>query len=269
VAGFVSTLQLLRGEYSAGLLMDALLTVLPNLTSPAGNAGGVVMGGYFSLSASQGAFSTEMVFNGSTAAANAAMAPLLAFVTSNPLDFNATFAEFFPAPSMNAWHDAIDPGDPTGVATSLGSRLIPAAVAGDPGLRGAVVDALVNISYYTPLSGMMVVGGAVAAADPASAATCVTPAWRNAMLHLGFGIGWGSDTPIAEQDTYFDVLTAWTGALVQLMPDSGAYWSESDYLATDWATAYWGDANYARLQGIKAVYDPTGLFGCHNCVQMP
>ena len=63
-------------------------------------------------------------------------------------------------------------------------------------------------------------------------------------------------------------MTSWTGVLRALYPDSGAYWSESDYLEPNWQQSFWG-RNYPRLQQIKAAYDPLGMFSCWHCVELP
>jgi FAD/FMN-containing dehydrogenase len=56
--------------------------------------------------------------------------------------------------------------------------------------------------------------------------------------------------------------------LANTFPDSGAYWSESDYNEPNWQQSFWG-SNYPRLQAIKQDYDPTGVFSCHHCVELP
>ncbi len=53
--------------------------------------------------------------------------------------------------------------------------------------------------------------------------------------------------------------------LRKLAPNGGAYVSESNFFERGWQQAYWG-ANYARLQAVKAKYDPDGLFFVHNGV---
>jgi len=50
-----------------------------------------------------------------------------------------------------------------------------------------------------------------------------------------------------------------------LVPDGGAYVSESNYFEKGWQQAYWG-SNYPRLVEIKRKYDPDGLFFVHNGV---
>jgi len=55
------------------------------------------------------------------------------------------------------------------------------------------------------------------------------------------------------------------GELRKLAPDSGAYLTEASYFEKDWQRSFWGP-NYARLLGIKAKYDPEGLFIIHHGV---
>jgi FAD/FMN-containing dehydrogenase len=50
-----------------------------------------------------------------------------------------------------------------------------------------------------------------------------------------------------------------------LVPNPGAYVSESNYFEKDWQQSYWG-TNYQRLADIKKKYDPDGLFFVHNGV---
>jgi FAD/FMN-containing dehydrogenase len=50
-----------------------------------------------------------------------------------------------------------------------------------------------------------------------------------------------------------------------VVPDPGSYVSESNFFERDWQRAFWG-ANHARLQAVKAKYDPAGLFFVHHGV---
>ena len=45
-----------------------------------------------------------------------------------------------------------------------------------------------------------------------------------------------------------------------------AYFSESEYLADDWKTRYWGEKNYNKLLETKLTWDPRKVFGCRHCV---
>jgi FAD binding domain/Berberine and berberine like len=50
-----------------------------------------------------------------------------------------------------------------------------------------------------------------------------------------------------------------------LVPDPGAYISESNYFENGFQQAYWG-SNHPRLAEVKKKYDPDGLFFVHNGV---
>ena len=50
-----------------------------------------------------------------------------------------------------------------------------------------------------------------------------------------------------------------------LVPNPGAYVSESNFFENGWQHSYWG-SNYPRLAEIKRKYDPDGLFLVHNGV---
>ena len=50
-----------------------------------------------------------------------------------------------------------------------------------------------------------------------------------------------------------------------IVPNPGAYVSESNYFEKGWQQAYWG-SKYPRLAEIKKKYDPDGLFFVHNGV---
>ncbi len=54
-------------------------------------------------------------------------------------------------------------------------------------------------------------------------------------------------------------------ALRKAVPQAGSYVAESDFFNADWKRAFWG-RNYARLKGVKARYDPKGLFFAHHGV---
>ncbi len=53
--------------------------------------------------------------------------------------------------------------------------------------------------------------------------------------------------------------------LRKIAPDSGAYVSESNFFDRSWQQSFWG-ANYAKLQTVKAKYDPSSLFFVHHGV---
>jgi FAD/FMN-containing dehydrogenase len=250
------------GATSAIMLMNAFLAVAPWMQNVTANGG--VMGGYWEFDV--GSFSAALAFNGSMAGAQSAVAPFIEYLLANTTAFTIVSSSLTAFPSMKAWHDAIDPVDATGTPVVLGSRLVPLAACVDEQWRiGAAVNMTI-LGSYVPLHGHMVVGGAVAAYDPDSTLTSVTPAWRDAIWHVAIAGSWPLNATVADQNGTIVAVSQLTDILRETFPASGAYWSESDLLEPAWPTAFWGDANYQRLLQVKAVVDPGNVFTCHHCV---
>ena len=142
--------------------------------------------------------------------------------------------------------------------------------------RGRLVDALFAASrqwWSVLLHFNKGLGGAPADAVAAARDTATNPAVLTAFT-LAIIAGWGPpaypelpghepDIGVARPDA-----RAIARAMVELrkvVPDAGAYVSESSYFEKDWQGAYWG-TNYQRLRAVKAKYDPDGLFFVHNGV---
>lgn len=53
--------------------------------------------------------------------------------------------------------------------------------------------------------------------------------------------------------------------LKKIVPEAGAYVSESNFFDQSWQQSFWG-SNYPRLRAIKDKYDPNGLFFVHHGV---
>jgi len=53
--------------------------------------------------------------------------------------------------------------------------------------------------------------------------------------------------------------------LRKIVPHAASYVSESNFFEPSWQQSFWG-SNYARLQTVKAKYDPEGLFFVHHGV---
>jgi len=264
VAGATIVLKTLRGAQSLAILLDGWMAYAPGLSDPA--AYGVVAGGYFLVDGPAGSMEILIAFNGTVAQANAALGPIGAWVQTVAADVEVVSAEVAPFASLHAWHSSFDPtSESTGSVSWLGSRLIPLAVARDDARRAAMAINMTEIAMTgVGITGLFVTGGAVAAADPAS--TPLTPAWRSAAFHFVFGAGWALNATAATRASVTEGITALTGLLRAAAPDSGAYWSESDYNEPEWAAAFWGD-NLPRLQAVKAAVDPDNVFTCHHCVE--
>ena len=269
VTGFSLVVVLLQGTSSVSKVLDGFLLATPNLLSPSQN--GSVWGGYFYVKQENEFYNFQayLVYNGTISSANASLQQFQTFLTSNPNDFYIYSKQLFSSASMNDWHDVIDLGDPTGTISTLGSRLIPLSACTDSTLRATAVTAMTNLASQTYLYGHLVAGGAVAALDRTSTQTSVTPAWRDAVWHLVVASICDETCGKDKINEMFTNVTTWTDTLRKAFPNSGAYFSESDYNEPDWQISFWGRANYQRLQQIKARYDPTGIFQCHHCVTLP
>jgi len=272
VAGALIEVQLLQGLASVALWLDGALALTPALTNASANAGRGIFGGYHNVQpvdAASFVFVGIWGFNGTAADARASLGGFQALIDSAPAHFKGLRFDVSPFASWEAWHASFDPvatGDRTGDSSTIGCRFVPAAFAADAARRANATAALTAVARYAPLLGHLVVGGAVAAFDADSTRTSVTPAWRAAAWHTCTGVGWAMNATIQEQDAAFAAVSTLTGIMRDAIPDSGAYWGESDYLEPDWQAALFGN-NYARLQRVKAAVDPAGAFGCWHCVE--
>jgi FAD/FMN-containing dehydrogenase len=266
VAGATIVLATLRGAASLAILFDGWMAHAPALSSPA--ATGVVAGGYFIVNGPAGSFTILLAFNGTVDQANAALAPLAAWAATVAADVKIASATVAPFASMHAWHTSFDPrSEATGSVSCLASRLIPRAIMADDAARAAMAYNMTEIAMTgVGITGLFVTGGAVAGGD--AAATSLTPAWRAAGFHFVFGAGWELNATAAERARVEDGVSGLAQLLRDGAPDSGAYWSESDFSEPNWQAAFWG-GNYARLQAVKAAVDPAGVFYCHHCVELP
>ncbi len=277
VAGVVFEVALLQGEASVQLWLDGALALSPALTDSTMNAGAGVFGGYhntFPAEGHPGVFVWEGIFgfNGTQGDARASLAGFRTLLASQPAHFylvNETFSQFA---SWEQWHASFDPpaqGDRTGTSSTIGCRFFPQNAATSPALRANASAALAAVANYVPLLGHLVVGGAVAQFDRNSQLTSVTPAWRDAMWHMCIGAGWDTMANITEQNQIIAGVSQLTEVWRVAVPGTGAYWNEADFLEPEWEESFWGAANYARLQRIKAAYDPSGLLSCWHCVELP
>ena len=142
--------------------------------------------------------------------------------------------------------------------------------------RGRLVDALFAASrqwWSVLLHFNKGLGGAPDDAVAAARDTATNPAVLTAFA-LAIIAGWGPPAHPELPDHEPDIgvarpdARAIARAMVELrkvVPDAGAYVSESSYFEKDWQGAYWG-TNYQRLRAVKAKYDPDGLFFVHHGV---
>ncbi len=177
------------------------------------------------------------------------------------------------APKTNAFWSG-DAGQVGQVLHGFGSAWLPAALLRDD-RRDALADALFAATRHWPLSLHFNKGlaGAPPEAIDAARDTAMNPAVLDAFALVILGTegrpaypgvaGHEPDVAVARQQA--QALDRGMGELRRLVPDAGAYVSESDYFQPDWQRAFWG-ANYARLRAVKTQYDPDGLFFVHHGV---
>jgi FAD/FMN-containing dehydrogenase len=75
----------------------------------------------------------------------------------------------------------------------------------------------------------------------------------------------GHEPDVAEARASAAKVRAAMAELRKLVPEPGAYISESNYFEENWQRAFWG-TNYPRLRAVKDRYDPDGLFFVHHGV---
>ncbi len=173
----------------------------------------------------------------------------------------------------NAWWSG-DGGQVGWFVYGFGSLWLPQTLLGDE-QRDRLCDALfvasrraeVELHFNKGLAGAppeTLVAGRDTATNPA-----VLDAFALAIVADGQGPAF-PDTPGHEPNVTTGRASAANihasvNALQDLVPNGGAYVSESDYFQRNYADAYWG-SNAARLATVKHRYDPYDLFSVHNGV---
>jgi FAD/FMN-containing dehydrogenase len=189
-------------------------------------------------------------------------------------DNNSMIADPRPgAPSWRGWW-RVDQDQVGAFLVGYHSLWLPASLLADS-QRGRLADALFSASRHKPLELHFNKGLAGAPEDVVAAAkdTATNPAVMTAFALAIIADGVGPRYPglavappdLAAARQSAEALDLAARDLIAVAPDAGAYVSESDYFQQDWQSAYWG-ANHARLEAVKAKYDPDGLFFVHNGV---
>ena len=178
------------------------------------------------------------------------------------------------APATHAWWS----GDQEQVGAQIygyESAWLPGSLL-DDGKRGRLADALFAASrlYKVELHINKGLAGASAERIAAAGDTAMNPqvlsAFALAIIADGGpaaypGLpGAKADLPAARESRGV-LLSAAMQELRAVAPRAGSYVSESNFFERAWQRAFWGD-HYARLQAVKAKYDPEGLFFVHHGV---
>ncbi|KAL3420422.1 hypothetical protein PVAG01_08921 [Phlyctema vagabunda] len=157
---------------------------------------------------------------------------------------------------------------PAGVLVAWGSRLLDRqALTGDAGALLTAIRTLAGDASEGAMNGLIFVGGGKLFHEDETAPTSVLPAWRRTYVHALVQRMWTHNMPQMEVEALQDDITKIkTRALEKLAPDTGVYMNEADVRNPNWRKDFYGDENYRRLQGVKNLYDPEGLFYCSTCV---
>ncbi|TFK51006.1 FAD-binding domain-containing protein [Heliocybe sulcata] len=143
--------------------------------------------------------------------------------------------------------------------TASSSWLMPRNLTA-PGNAKLLGGIFANMSVAVPY---MVGGGEVAKVGVDE--TAVTPAWRTAVSDMtvlpGFVTGGAAGLTVDTLNAMYESAFNQIQPLRELAPPplGGQYLNEPDMLEVNWQAAYWGDAHYARLLGIKKQIDPSDL----------
>ncbi|QYE32982.1 FAD-binding protein (plasmid) [Polymorphobacter sp. PAMC 29334] len=150
------------------------------------------------------------------------------------------------------------------------SAWLPASLL-DQGQRAQLVDAWFAASrlWSVTLHFNKGLAGAPTAAIAASRETAMNPqvldAFALAIVAMDGPSAYdGLPAPdLVEARGNLAQIRAAMAALRKVAPDAGSYLSESNFALVDWRTACWG-RHAARLDAVKARYDPDGLFVLHH-----
>lgn len=177
------------------------------------------------------------------------------------------------APNYHGWWK--DDQDQVGAFLyGFDSVWLPAALLGAEG-RPRLIDALYSSSRHKDVQlhfNKGLAGGAEAAVA-ATRRTATNPAVCEAFALAIIADGEGPAYPgqarppvdLAAAHRIAHEIDRAAAELRKVVPDAGSYVSESNYFNAGWQRAFWGD-NYARLEAVKAKYDPEGLFFVHHGV---
>ncbi|GIK03828.1 hypothetical protein Aspvir_007903 [Aspergillus viridinutans] len=172
----------------------------------------------------------------------------------------------FPMPSV---HEAITElllvgdSDGTGSIALLFSRLFSRDLLTSKDGPARLASAMSKLRY-TPgeaVSGMVVGGGAVAD-NAGKVDNAVSPAWREAVVHVVYTRSWSPNATLAEQQAVIKNVTDVELPLLQGVEGAdkmGAYVNEAFAYEPHFQESFWG-RNYPRLYRSKQKWDPAGLF---------
>ncbi|KAK7060233.1 hypothetical protein VNI00_000998 [Paramarasmius palmivorus] len=189
--------------------------------------------------------------NVSSEEANATFTPLAELMQSKS---NDTQVFTVPFPSFYAFYQQFfTRNGQVGRNTEVSSRLYTRELYEEEPEKMASV----LLSFEDGFATNHVAGGAVSRVDPDSVG--LNPAWRNAATLVIVGDSWEDGTSAEEIQNIKEKLKGYNDILESLQPGSGTYFNEASLYERNYQHTFFG-SHYEKLEAIKDVYDPSGLF---------
>lgn len=164
--------------------------------------------------------------------------------------------------SFGAWYEQNYDPSPVGYSNVMGSRLLDTQA-----LTGNITATKLAFEKFAAggqATAYIVSGKGVWTAKPRGGSTAVNPAWRRTVVHATASVSFAAQDVSAKRAASVQT-RAFSAALRELSPNTGAYVNEADRYEPDWQRTFWGD-NYARLLQIKRAVDPDDVLWCAPCV---
>jgi len=201
-----------------------------------------------------------LYFGGDVAKAELAMAP----VNSAFANHRASGSKWAVTPysTFLEWK-ASDRNDkePRGVAAILTSRILPADVFTTSNVPAVASAVLRGVKQGVNIQIAMLLGGEAGGAH----SNAVSEWMRRGSWHVVGAGGWLPEEPERAQNAVISKVRGFGSELRRLVPDSGSYLNECDWLEPDWRSSLFR-GSYERLLEVKNAVDPKGLLSCHQCV---
>ncbi|KAJ4312742.1 hypothetical protein N0V94_007295 [Neodidymelliopsis sp. IMI 364377] len=191
-------------------------------------------------------------YNKTAAEVKTILAPFVARLDSNSVNYTASYSEFDTYyEHYDKYFGPLPLGNIQVGIAQYGTRLIPRSVVGN-----------ITSTWKTIVEqGVTWIGvGTDVKPFGTEKTSSVHPAWRKAIVHATLTLPWNFTAPWSEALATQDKMTNEIQPLIEAVtPGSGSYVNEADWRQPNFQTTFWG-SNYARLLSIKRRWDPSGIF---------
>ncbi|KJX92272.1 hypothetical protein TI39_contig5879g00002 [Zymoseptoria brevis] len=184
-------------------------------------------------------------------------------ITMNRYDSYSSYASYLSITAADA-----KVTEPSGISTSLASRLIPRKIFAEPEtideLVEGVLHGIVTARRLLNLTGPQIVLETPVSNPDWAHATSANPAWRDSLWHVIHAGEWVGSLDESEVQTAADGFLKMLDPLRALTPGDGAYLNEAHYLEPNWKQTFFGSL-YDRLAAVRNTYNPSHLFDFYKC----